>query len=377
MSDKHPTRVLHVVSEMGRGGVETWLLHLLRHLDSHDIQMDFLVTQPERACPYLDELTTHGSCIIPCPVAPAWSFSRRFTQILHTYGPYDVVHCHAHHFSGLVLRIARQAGVPQRIAHSHQDTTPQEAHARLGRRLYLQLTTQWITRNATVGLAASRQAAAALFGLRWRTDPRWRTLYCGIDLTPFATPPDHTAVRAEFGIPDDALVVGHIGRFIEKKNHALLIDIFAEIVRRRPTARLLLVGDGPLRPTIKARVEQVGLQDRVIFAGLRSDVPRLLLGAMDVFVFPSLAEGLGLVLIEAQCAGLPCVYADVIPPEADLVPSLTRRLALSQPATAWAEAALQATASPHLSQHDALVAVSLSPFAIETSLKELEKIYAR
>lgn len=369
-----PVRILHVVGALNRGGVETWLMHVLRHIDRDRFHFDFL-THTDAPAAYDDEARALGARIIPClhPSQPL-QYGRRFKRILREHGPYDVVHSHVHHFSGYTLRLAAQAGVPLRIAHSHSDTTAAENAARRARRAYLAIMQRWVQRYATTGLGASERAAA-LFGPDWPRDPRWRTLYCGIDLTPFRAPVDRDACRAEFGFPADALVIGHIGSFRPVKNHAFLVEIAAETIRREPRARFLLVGDGPLRPDIERQAAQAGLGDTVIFAGLRDDVPRLMRGALDVFVLPSLYEGLGLVLIEAQTAGLPCVYSDVIPPEVDVMPQLTHRLPLNASASVWAEAAL--AQRPAVAQADALAQIARSPFVIEYSVADLERLYVR
>ncbi len=375
LADQRPVQILHVVGGMNRGGIETWLMHVLRHIDRDRFQMDFLVhtTQP---CAYDDEIRALGSKITPClyPSQP-WLYARNFRQIVREYGPYDLVHSHVHHFSGYVLRLAQQAGIPVRIAHSHMDTSSIEARAGLHRRLYLALMKGWIAHYATLGLGASRKAVANLFGPVWKTDPRWQVFYCSIDLTPFQNPTDSVTVRAELDIPADAIVVGHVGRFTEEKNHGFLVDIAAEVAKREPRMRLLLLGDGSLRPNIEQKVAQAGLTDRCIFAGSRPDVSRLMLGAMDVFLLPSLHEGLGLVLVEAQAAGLPCIFSDAVPEEADVVKPLVRRLSLSQPASVWAEAILDFRKTKPDPQLEALMLVEQSSFNILTGVKELEKLY--
>jgi glycosyltransferase involved in cell wall biosynthesis len=371
-----PIRILHVLGGMVRGGVETWLMHILRHIDRDRFHMDFLVhtTQP---CAYDDEVRALGSKIIPCmhPWRP-WLYARNLKRVLREHGPYDVVHSHVHHYSGFVLRLAQQPSVPVRIAHSHNDTTQLQAEATLLRQGYLTLMKRWISRYATVGLAASRKAAVALFGPVWEADSRWRILHYGIDLTPFRNPVAPAAVRAELGIPAEAFVMGHVGRFVKQKNHAFLVDIAAEVARREPMMRLLLVGDGPLRPTIEQRVAQAGLTNRIVFAGLRSDVPRLMLGAMDVFVLPSLHEGLPVVGLEVQAAGLPFVLSDVVAEELDEVKPLVRRLSLSLPASAWAEAILAVRdAAPAITQPEALHMMEKSSFTIQASVERLEEAY--
>jgi glycosyltransferase involved in cell wall biosynthesis len=170
---------------------------------------------------------------------------------------------------------------------------------------------RWVRDAATIGLAASAQAAEDLFGNRWRDDPRWRVLSYGIDLTPFAASPQRDRVRAGWGLERDAVVLGHVGRFEPQKNHAFLLEILAAARRIDPRVRPLLMGDGPLRPWVERRAAELGL--RAVFTGSRGDVPRLMLGAMDAFVFPSRFEGLGLAMVEAQAAGLPVIAADVHP----------------------------------------------------------------
>ena len=295
-------------------------------------------------------------------------------RIFHQYGPWDVVHSHVNHFSGFVLRQAAQAGVPLRIAHSHSDNTLGEAGAGFMRRRYLALMKQWLARFATVRLAVSHHAGQTLFDPFDASGESWQTLYAAIDLAPFRSPADPRAARAAVGLPGDAFVLGHVGRFAAEKNHAFLVQVAAEVARREPRTHLLLIGDGPLRPAIMQQVADAGLAERVVFAGLRADVP-CLLRAMDVLVLPSTFEGLSLVGLEAQAAGVPWVASDIVPVESVVVPALVQRLPLHLPAAAWAEALLAARAS--ISQPEALALLEHSPFNIRVSVAALERIYPR
>lgn len=375
MRSRSPTRILHVVAGMDRGGIETWLMHILRHLDRERFHMDFMIQTTEKE-DYEDEIRELGSQIFRYshrqrPV----KHDRDFRRILRDQGPYDVLHSHRYLYSGYALHRARQADIPVRIAHSHNDFSPESEKRSAPWKMYATLMRRWIANDATVGLAASREAARALFGPTWEADPRLRVLYYGIDLEPFWGIADPAAVRLELGIPANAFVMGHVGRFFEQKNHEFLVEVASEVIMREPKARLLMVGDGPLRRSIEQRVARAGIQGRTIFAGVRPDVPRLMLGAMDVFIMPSFFEGLPMVGIEAQAAGLPFVLSDAISKEMDVAHPLIHRLSLSQPASVWAETILAArNAKPSIRQ-DGRRLIEESPFNIDRSARELEKVY--
>ena len=374
---KWPVRILQVVGGMDRGGAETWLMHVLRNIDRDRFQMEFLVHTTESSA-FDDEIRALVSKVIPClqPSNPV-VYARNFKQIMRQYGPYDVVHSHVQHFSGYALYLAYRAKVPLRIVHSHLDTSgiSQQAHGL--RRLYFSTMQRWISNYATAGLAVSREAGSALFGARWFEDRRYEVLYCAIDLEPFSNQEVNArAVRAELGIPENAFVIGHVGRFHEQKNHKFLIEIASEIARREPEMRLLLVGDGPLYSEVQQEVYKKGLRDKVIFAGVRSDIPRLMMGAMDAFVMPSLYEGLPLVGMEAQAAGLPLIISDVVTEEAIIVEPLVCRLSLSQPPSVWAEETIKMQKSRQVIRRiDAIAEVGRSKFNIKYGVSHLEKIY--
>jgi glycosyltransferase involved in cell wall biosynthesis len=335
--------------------------------------MDFLVHQSEPGV-YEDEVRSHGSQILRC-LNPnkMWQYGRQLKKLLAEHGPYEAVHSHVHFYSGHILRIARRYGVPMRIAHSHNDTSHFDNQAGLARRAYLRLMGYWLNKHATHGLAASGKAAVSLFGANWQDDPRYQILFCGVDLATFQQSLDKNTVRAEFGWSAKNFIVGHVGRFDEQKNHPFLLQIFAEVARRRPEARLLLVGVGDLQPRIKTLVEELNLSDRVAFAGTRPDVPRLMLGAMDAFLLPSLFEGLPLVLVEAQAAGLPCFVSDVIAPETTLVAPLMHKISLQESAAAWAETIL--APRQQFARAAAFELVEQSPLNIENSARALQQLY--
>jgi glycosyltransferase involved in cell wall biosynthesis len=358
---------------MNRGGVETWLLHVLRHLDRKRFQMDFLVHTDQPGA-YDGELLQFGSKILPCsPTHNPMRYGRRFLEIVKQHGPFDVLHSHVHHFSGYTLALGRMAGIPVRIAHSHSDTRAVESEIGLARKIYLGTMEQLLRVNCTHGLAASGVAALALFGPRWSCDRRIRILYCGVDLEPFRSSVDRESVRSEFGFRSNDIVFGHVGRFVPVKNHAFLAEVAAEIVKCEPNARFLLVGEGPLQASLEDHFRRKGIREHVVFTGPRSDVPRLMMGAMDKFLFPSLYEGLPLVLMETQAASLPAIISDTIASETTIIPALIRRLSLRQSPAVWAESALQ---RGEYKTPNALGELERSQFNVIAGIKELAEIYA-
>ena len=376
MNNARKIRILNIFGKMHRGGAETLQMHVLRHIDRSRFQMDFLVHTTEPGS-YDEEIRSLGGNIIPCfyPERPL-VYSRNFKRVMREHGPYDVIHSHVHYYSGLTLRLAQNAGIPVRIAQSHNDHTVLLDGAGIMRRLYVATARKMIYKHATLGLAVSREAADDLFGAQWQSDSRMKVFRLGIDLAPFHNPAaDASAVRAELGIPKDAFVVGHVGRFEEQKNHSFIIDIASELAKSEPNMRFVLMGEGSLYSQIKQKAASSGLENCVIFAGVRADVARVL-GAVDAFALPSFHEGLPLVLVEAQAAGLPCVISNVITNEVDLVKPLINRLSLNQSPSEWASAILASRNSTRpISQKDALSIVEDSPLNVKTSVRELEKLY--
>ena len=345
---QRPLRVLHVVSAMNRGGIETWLMQVFRSQDPARVRNE-LMTFTAQASDYDAELRALGVTVWRCPPPGSpLAFVRCMFGAMRR-GRFDVVHSHPHQFSGVVLLLARLAGIPGRIAHSHIDTRAPDRSASLQRRLYLRLMTALLRLCATEGVAVSAPAAEALFGSDWQRQGRSRVLPLGLDLAAYAPPADadarRAATRASFGFGPDTVLVGHVGWFIPVKNHAFLMRVFAEVSSRHPAARLLLIGVGELAAEVQEQAERLGIRDRVVFAGSRGDVPELL-RAMDVFVFPSLAEGLGLALIEAQVSGLPCVLAEQLPAESRLPGAVLFAVPLAAGPEAWADAVTSAAASP-------------------------------
>ena len=260
--------------------------------------------------------------------------------------------------SAIPLKAAKKHGVPVRIAHSH--SSRQDRDLKYPLKLLFKRS---IPGQATQLFACGKEAGKWMFG----TDD-FRVLNNAIDAERYRFDPEvRQEVRRELGIPADAPVAGHVGRFMAPKNHGFLLRIFAELPDH---ARLLLVGDGELLAENERLAEELGVRDRVIFAGLRSDVDRML-QAMDVFVFPSLYEGLPLSVIEAQAAGLPCLISDKVPIECKKT-DLVTQIPLDASPAEWAEAVLSAAEAP---RGDTLAQIRETGFDIRANAEWLQNYY--
>jgi len=363
---------------MDRAGVETWLMHVLRSVDRSQFQMDFLV-HSEVPAHFDTEIRSLGSRILyGMPLKRTWKYGSAIRNQLRQAPPYDIVHAHLDYFSGFALKVANQAGVPVRIAHSHNDLTRSFAGLRWSRQLFAARGRSLALRHATHGLACCFTAGQSMFG-KQRSSVPWKVLPYGIELSPFLPVTSHQDFRREFGIPDDTLIIGHVGRFFPQKNHALIIRIADALRRRGADFRLVLVGDGPLRSKIETDIHDRGLCNYITLTGVRADIPRLFTSLFDVFLFPSLFEGLPVVLIEAQAAGCPTVISDVISPEIHFVQNLVKPVSLTADAEQWADAVLHSAGEPRSREQRlaALKTIRNSPGNIDNCVESLTNLYLR
>jgi len=366
-------KILHCLGNLDPGGIETWLLYLLKSLDMKQFQFDFCIFGSHAGL-YAPQVEKIGARVLRCPRSQnLWKFGRSFRKILRE-GRYDVVHSHVHGFSGVLLRWARLEGVPVRIAHSHNSHDGKSNTT--CRRAYRFLTRHWVRRHATHGLAASREAADDIF-LDWKNDFRVAILHCGIDLDRFRGDVDCNLSRKKIGLPAGAVVIGHVGNFIAAKNHAFFLEIAAQIRKHRPDTHFLLIGDGPCRAEIEARARAMGFQGNMHFLGTRTDVPTLLRTCIDVFVFPSLLwEGLPLAVVEAQAAGLRCIVSNCITNEVVIVPDQVVRLPLISGAAKWATVTIEGLDRGRFHAQTAVEFMQQTDFTVEHGLSLLLDIYS-
>lgn len=366
-------RVIHVVRSMNRGGVETWLMNVLRRIDKQAINFSFLVGTSEPG-DFDQEIRDLGCCMHLCEGhRDIAKYYRKLSELFHRE-QCDVIHSHVHAFSGVVLGVAKHAGIRERIAHSHSDARASAENNLAIRQGYRSMMRLAIRRYKTKGLAASAPAAEDLFGRTWRTDPTIETHYCGINVDEFSEKVETAAMRVALRIPQDALVIGHVGNFVPAKNHSFLVRIAHCVMQRNERVWLLLVGDGALRSQTELVAGSLGIMDRTVFAGKRSDVPKVL-SAMDVFVMPSKWEGLPLAAIEAQAAGLPCVLSTTITREVALEGSHVRFVDPNETVARWADVILRSPAPLNRERNTRALSLVLRRVDVQNSVDRLAQIY--
>ncbi|WP_293750656.1 glycosyltransferase [uncultured Paraglaciecola sp.] len=329
-------RALHIINRLNTGGVERWLLGIAEGLQDSSTQIDVLVHTEEPS--ELDELFTNtGSQIVKCQYARnPFSYAFRLYRVLKRNQPYDIVHSHVDHFSGLVLMVAFFAGVRLRICHSHSNR--ESIEPKKGVRAWYLLVMKWFIRIfANRYVAVSKEAQRSLYGNVVPED-RLEILYCGIQhLNNIKI---NKNLRAELGLSDSTLVVGHVGRLSEPKNHTFLLKIFATLITK-VYATLVLVGDGELREEIESEIVELKISDRVKILGMRSDAVDIMASAFDVMLFPSLYEGLPLTVVEAQVAGVPILVADNITKEAGFDSQYVQYASLLDSTDVWSNKLLE------------------------------------
>lgn len=331
-------RVLHVINSMGFGGAETLIMNLYRQIDRERVQFDFVVHTDEEQF-FDSEIIALGGKIFRTKrfgIRTAFAYRKWWRDFFRDHPEYKVVHGHIGSTAAIYLDEARKSGAFA-IAHSH-NVNPSRLHPRdLAWNLF-SYPTRFV---ADYFFACSMDAAASRFGKKTANSPRCHVLKNSIDAQRFRfTPGPRERTRNQLGLRDEFLV-GHVGRMTAQKNHSFLLDIFLELKGIRQDAVLLLVGEGELERDIRSKCMKLCIDNSVIFARVHENVEDYY-AAMDVFVFPSLWEGFGNVVVEAQTNGLPCVASTAVPTElADMGAGLFETMDLSRSPREWAEAILR------------------------------------
>jgi len=329
-------RILHVLGRLDCGGAETLVMNWYRNINRDEIQFDFVI-HTEEECYYSAEIRRLGGRIFSVPRYSGFNHANYITkwQIFFSDHPeYKIIHGHVRSTASIYLKIAKQMGLTT-ISHSHSVSNG------IGISSFIKNMFQKNIRyTSDYFFACSESAGIWLFGKDACKKDNFYVLKNAIDCDKYRFNSEiREQIRSDMNI-ERKFVVGHVGRFCSPKNHKFLLEVFKKVHQRNINSVLLLIGSGELENSIKNKTCDMGLSNFVKFLGNRSDVPDLLQG-MDCFVFPSVFEGLGISLMEAQAAGLPCVISDKVPKEAFIAKSL-KILSLKQKKEEWAESVLKA-----------------------------------
>lgn len=357
-----PIRVLHVVTTMNRGGLETMLMNYYRHIDRQKVQFDFLEHRDAES-DYDQEILSLGGKIYRLPKLNPFSFSyhRKLNAFFHEHQEYSIVHVHQDCLSSIALKAAYQNHIPVRIAHSHNASQDRNLKYIL-KHHYMKK----IPNFATHLFACSKEAGDWMFSKH-----QFTILNNAIDASKFTFNIDkRKLMRNRLGIRNE-IVFGHVGRFNKQKNHSFLIDIFYEIQRINKNSVLILIGVGNLEEKIKNKVNKLELTNKVMFLGKRDDVNDLM-QAMDVFIFPSRYEGIGIVAVEAQASGLLVIKSDKVPDQCKITPNVIS-LSLDESPKSWG---YQAVSSFNKSKRENMSRyVIKSGYDILHNVKKLQTFY--
>ena len=337
-----PVRVLMLFTILNRGGAETMVMNYYRHIDRTKVQFDFIVHREERGA-YEDEINQLGGRIYRMMPLRPWTipqYKRQIRQFFDEHPEYRIIHGHCSELGYYFYQEAAKRGVPVIIAHAHN------SHADYD--IKWPLRTWWkyrMRRYLTHRFTCGAEAAHWLFGKNGVKTSI--VLPNAIDTSIFIFDENNRKrMRMELAINDETVVVGHVGRFDRQKNHPFIVKVFKQYHEHHSNSLLLLVGSGGNNEdSVKKMVRKFHLEQSVRFLGSRTDIPQLLC-AMDVFLFPSYMEGLGIAFIEAQCLGLPCLASERVPHCACMTDLVTRLLLKEKPAK-WVEVIVRQTTISH------------------------------
>ena len=360
-----PVRVAHIMGKMNTGGVESVVMNYYRNIDKEKVQFDFIVDEDSSFVPQKEIEDMGGKVYRVPPYKKPFKRHKALTRLFRD-NKYPCVHSHTNALSVFPLLAAKQAGIPFRLAHSHSTAGKGERGRNLLKNLLRPLSRVFPSHYC----ACSEYAGKWLFGDKAYASGKVSLIKNAIDTSKFAFDPEtRRRMRDNLNI-SDMFAVGHIGRFMKQKNHSFLVDIFAHIHEKQPDAVLLLVGEGELEHEIRKKVDELGINERVRFLGVRNDVNQLLM-AFDVFLLPSLYEGLPVVAVEAQACGLKMVVSDVVTKEAKINKNIVY-LPLIRQAKEWAEAALSVQDIDRAAAKEQLVEAG---YEISIEASKLLKLY--
>ncbi len=368
-------RVLQVFTALNRGGSETMIMNYYRYIDRTKIQFDFLLHRKHIGA-FEDEIEDLGGRVFRMPAINPFfpkTYYKNLSNFFRENNSYKIIHSHINTFNGYPLKVAKKNNIPCRIAHAHIALEPLKVRNFFNpekRNEELKNTIKYTIKKSSYKYATHLMTCGEKAG-NWLFDKnKFIVVNNAIKSSDFQYNEKLSLEkRVELGL-NDSLVLGHVGRFYEQKNHVFLIDIFKSVLSKKSNAKLAVVGDGELRITIERKAKELGVFDSILFLGVRSDIPELL-QMMDVFVFPSLYEGLPVTLIEAQAAGLKVFTSDTITREVALTNDI-EFLSIKESPDYWANRILSSVPYERKDNYDL---IKEKGYDIEENARKLQEFY--
>lgn len=367
-------RVLNVAYRLNSGGVPALIYHNYKYMDHSKIQFDVVVQREKDATTEVEfferKLMDMGVNVYHVP-AKSEDLSENLKQMkkIMSDGHYDIVHVHMEEAAATYIYLAKKSGVKVRISHAHlaypEITTKQ--------RIIYKFLKVILKRYATHRFACGYDAGVSVWGEKAVAQGEVKVINNAVDTKGFAfSPAKREQARKDLGLTDE-FIIGNVARLSYQKNHPFMLEIFAEISKREERSRLMLIGAGELEEEVRNKIAELHLEDKVLMLGERDDIPELM-QAMDVFLLPSLYEGLPIVGVEAQAAGLPCFFADTITSRAKVIDAV-EFMSLNQTAGEWAERILKYQSWS--GRTDTSAVLKQNGYDLETEVKKLQQIYEK
>lgn len=362
-------RVVHITGTLDMGGIENFLMNIYRNIDRNKVQFDFIVNDNQKEYIFENEIREMGGNIykVPSIVKKGHFAYIKGLRKIFIENKYQIVHSHYNAITGIILNEAKKSNIKNRIAHSH--TAPNKEFKYRGLSgLYKIYSKSLINKTSTLRFACSQKAGEWLYGV----NNKFKVINNGINPQEYLfNIKKRSDMREKFNLKVNDIVIGHVGRFSREKNHSFLIDIFNELLKINKNYKLLLVGDGNIKEEIEKKVQELNIKENVKFLGIRKDVKDILQG-LDIFILPSIFEGLPVTLVEAQGAGLKCFISDNLTREIDLECGLIEFISLNKSAQEWAEIIDN---NKEYERKNTIEALRRHGYDMIQNVKELENLY--
>ena len=380
MRNEKIKRVIHVVSDMHRGGAETMIMNLYRNIDRSKLQFDFIchyrkgdLNGSNKRSDYEEEIVKLGGRIFKIPslgTSNPIEYVNNIKKVLIENGPFEAIHVHTNKQAGFSLLAAKLARIDKRIVHSHT------ANWNTLNSIYMKVLKLLIKFNANMYCACGQESAISAFGKKFCYKKQIKILTNSIDVEKYIDVDEEEVktIRKKLNIGNTTKIIGHVGRIDREKNHKFIIKIAQKLIENNEDFLIVLVGAGPMLDEIRLEVKKLNLSNNVKFLGVRKDI-NLLMNLFDVFILPSIYEGLPLVTVEAQAAGKRCIVSEAVSNEIDMGLNLVKQLPINEESLELWKKEVMMIKESNLDKKEVLSKLTLRGYNVKTNINKLYKLY--